>query len=251
MAVMEPVGAPGTCKHKNYVSSDGRTGIDNQLYTVQGCVPGYQGHKGFLMQYSNEQRRNGLLAVLIQISGIDDAKNDDSVDVTVLYSKDPMAKSASGAQILPDYTFRLTKDPEYTHYVRRLHGHIVNGIVVTEPVKQLQMNLGIDVELTLYEASMRLEITADGTLKGIFGGYQDWRNVMQVNSSSVTESNYGFQCPGMYNAFRRAADGLKDPVTGDCNGVSSAYDIEGVPAFIPPEEAKSVVAAEADTRKAP
>jgi type VI protein secretion system component Hcp len=231
----------GARKHVNYVSEDGRTGIDNQLYTVEGCMPGYQGHRGFLSQYRNEQRRNGLLSILVQISGIDNAQNDDSVDVAVLYSKDPMAKSASGTQILPDYTFRLTDNPEFAHYATRLHGRIVNGVVTTDPVDRFQMHLGIDPELTLYSARMRLQIMPDGTLKGIVGGYEDWRMVMQLNTNSNSELHYGFQCPAMYSALKRMADGLKDPVTGEYNGISSAYDIEGVPALVPPRQFETLV----------
>jgi type VI protein secretion system component Hcp len=242
----------GIRKHKNYVSEDGRTGIDNQLYTVEGCVPGYQGHKGFYLQYSNEQRRNGLLSVLVQISGIDNEQNDNSVDVALLYSKEPMVKSASGKEILSDATFRLTDNPEFAHYAIRMHGRIVNGVILTDPVKQLQMHLGIDPELTLYDARMRLQIMPDGTLKGVLGGYQDWRRIMMVNANSTAESYYGFQCPAMYNAFKRLADGLKDPDTGEYNGVSSAYDVEGVPAFVVPARNKSLVAqAEAHSPKAP
>ncbi len=42
----------------------------------------------------------------------------------------------------------------------------------------------------------------------------------------------------MYNAARRAADGLPDHETGAYNGLSAAYEMEGVPAFIPPEEGR-------------
>jgi len=213
---------------------DGRAGIDNQLYRVQGCMAGFQGHKGFLMQYRNEQRRNGLLSMLVQVSGIDNDVNDDSVDVAVLYSLDHMAKDASGKQILPDYSFRLTDNPEYTHYFTRLHGRIVNGVIITEPVKQLQFNPGLDPELTLADARMRLQILPDGTLKGLVGGYQDWRREMKLNAMSNSESLYGFQCPAMYSALKNSADGMKNPVTGERDGISMAYDIEGVAAFVVP-----------------
>jgi len=237
-------GAPpkGVCRHKNYVADDGRTGIDHQMYTVLGCMPGYQGHKGFLMQYRNEQRRNGALSVLVQISGIDNEKNDDSINVTILYSKDPMAKKADGSRILPDYTFRLSEEARHTHYVTRVQGRIVDGAIVTEPAKHFQMVLGIDPELNLYEARMHLRIMPDGTLKGVVAGYEDWRKLMIINANSNSENLYGFQCPGLYQAFKRAADGLKDPVTGECNGISSAYDIEGVPAFIPPSQQRTLIA---------
>ncbi len=226
----------GICRHRNYVSQDGRKGIDNQLFTIQGCMPGHQGHKGFLMQYRNEQRRNGLLSVMVQVSGIDDERNDNSVDVTILYSKDAMAKSASGARILADYTFRLTSEPEFTHYFTQLRGRIRNGVIETEPVAQFQMHLGIDTELTLEQARMRLEIMPDGTLKGIVAGYEDWRKIMAMNGNSNSEFHYGYQAPAMYNAFKRFADGMKDPATGHCNGISVTYDMEGTPAFIPPRQ---------------
>jgi hypothetical protein len=236
----------GICRHNNYASDDGRRGIDNQLFTVLGCMPGYQGHKGFLLQYRNEQRRNGSLSIIVQITGIDDAKNDDSIDVAVLYSRDPMAKSADGSRILPDYTFRLSEDPQFAHYATRLHGRIVNGAIVTDPVKHFQMVLGIDPELNLYDARMHLRIMPDGSLKGVVAGYEDWRRMMALNANSNSENLYGFQCPALYQALRRAADGMKDPVTGECNGISSAYDIEGAPAFIPPKQLRNLVVARAE-----
>jgi hypothetical protein len=145
-----------------------------------------------------------------------------------------MAKDASGKQILPDYSFRITDNPEYTHYFTRLHGRIVNGVIITDPIKQLQFNPGLDPELTLADAQMRLQILPDGTLKGLVGGYQDWRREMKLYAMSNSESLYGFQCPAMYSALKSAADGMKDPSTGECDGISAAYDIEGVPAFIVP-----------------
>jgi hypothetical protein len=237
-------GAPpaGTCQHKNYVSEDGRTGIDNQLYTVEGCMRGYQGHKGQLYQYANEQRRNGQLAILLQISGIDDEKNDDSVDVTLLYSLDPMEKNGAGTAVLPDVTFRVTDKPELASFFTRLHARIVNGVLLTDPVKEMKTNMPLDTPVTLHNAQMRLEFLPDGSIKGVLGGYQDWRHIATANGSSLVESLIGTSITAMYGALKRAADGFKDPVTGECNEISSAYDIEGVPAFLPPDQQKSLLA---------
>lgn len=233
---------PGVCKHKNYVSEDGRTGIDNQLFTVEGCIKGLQGHKGFYPQYTNEQRRNGGLSILLQISGIKNPKNDDHVDILILYSKDPMAKNAAGNHVLPDYTFRVSDKPEYTYYFTHVRGRIVNGVILSDPVDTLKMNLGIDPELTLHKAQFRLEIEPDGTLKGVLGGYQDWRRVMMSNAASQLEFDDGFAAPGLYNALKRNADGLKDPRTGECEGISVAFDVEGAPAFIPPAQTRTLMA---------
>jgi hypothetical protein len=234
---------PTTRKHKNYMSEDGRTGIDNQLFSVDGCIKGFK-RNGLLTMTRNEARRNGLVSMLVEISGIDNEQNDKSVDVTVLYSKDAMAKNAAGNHILPYYTFRVSDDPELTELFARFHGRIVNGVITTDPIKEMTINDGREPRFTLYAPRMRLEIKPDGTLKGVVGGYQDWRVLMNfwASYSSGFEAYMGYQCPGAYNAFKRAADGLRDPVTGEFNGISSAYDMEGVPAFIPPEQHKALIA---------
>lgn len=225
---------PGTCKHKNFVSEDGRRGIDNQLFAVEGCMRGYMGHKGQVYQFGNEQMRNGRLAFMVQVSGIDDEQNDDSIDVTLLYSLDPMSKDAGGKQVLPDYTFRATDKPEYTHHFARLRGRIVKGVITTERVSQLRFHLINSIPVVLHQAGMRLEILPDGSIKGVAAGYQEWRKIVNANGHSLQESLFGSQVAAMYNAHQRAADGLKNPVTGECDGISYTYDIEGVPAFLPP-----------------
>lgn len=226
----------GKRSKEDFRSEDGRTGIDNQLFRVMGCIKGHMGHKGFHPQYANESRRNGLVSIIVDISGIDDFQDDDQVWVSVLYSDDPMAKNADGSQILPDYTYRLSEDPQFGFYSYRFPARIFDGVIETEQVDSFQINMGQEPELTLFDAGMRLRILPDGSLKGVLAGYQDWHRVVAGNGSSTTEVNYGMTVPGMYNALRRVADGLPDPVSGEFLGISSAYDIEGVPAFLPPEQ---------------
>ena len=230
---------PGTRKHKSYDAPDGRTGIDNQLFTMVGCIEGFR-RKGLLTQTSNENRRSGALSMLIDISGIDNERNDDRVEITLLYSNDVMVKNASGSKILPDYTFTVSQEPVYTQHFARLPGRIVDGVVLTESVPQLWINHS--QALNLRNARMRLEILPDGSLKGVVGGYQDWRELMNfwAQYGSGFEVFMGFTCSGVYQAFKRNADGLPDPVTGEFYGISSAYDLEGVPAFIPPEQHKAL-----------
>ncbi len=235
----------GIRQHKNYVAPDGRTGIDNQLYTVKGCVPSWQGHKGFQIQFANNSMRDGLMSMLLQITGIDNERNDSSVDVTLFYSLDPMAKNAAGTQILTDYTFRVTDKPDYAHYFLRLKGRIVNGVVVTERAKTVALNLeryNFPMDLLMFDAGMRLELTPDGNIKGVLGGYMDWRVIINRYVSSTVEQYMGVQIPALYNSLKRNADGLKDPLTGEYNGISAAYDIEGIPVFIAPVDPHQKIA---------
>ncbi len=230
-----------TCPHKNYVSETGEKGIDNQFYAVTGCTAGLQGGKGLWHQVLNEEWRSGAVSLLIQVSGIDDERNDDDVDVTLLYSEDDPVKDPGGKEVLSDYTFRVSDKPELTHFFRRLRGKIVNGVIETEKVASLELNMVKGPALRLADAKLRLELTAEGGLKGVMGGYENWRYLANYYNYSGFEITFGFQCPSIYNALRRSADGMKDPETGEFNGISIAYDIEAFPAFIPESQSKAVL----------
>jgi type VI protein secretion system component Hcp len=234
---------PNTREHKNYVSPDGRRGIDNQLFTVQGCIAGWR-RNGFLPMIGNELRRAGGLSVLVEISGIDDERNDNDVAVTIYYSADPIKRDGTSKIILSDYTYRVNPSPEYSQDFARFRGKIVDGVLTTEPLKRVTLHEGPATTWSMMDARMRIEFHPDGTMSAVLGGYRNWREfiTMAFFRGSDYENTIGFQAPGMYNAVRRAADGLKDPVTGEFTGISAAYEMEGVPAFIPPEQQKKLLA---------
>lgn len=240
-----------TRKHKNFVSPDGRRGIDNQLFTVQGCIAGWR-RNGFLPMIGNELRRAGGLSILVEISGIDDERNDDDVAVSIYYSTDPIRRDGTSKIILPDFTYRVSSETQFSQDYARFRGKLINGVVTTGPIDQVTMHEGPASTWTLMKARMRIEFLPDGTIKGQLGGYRDWRQFLEMAffQSSDYENTIGFQAPGMYNAVRRAADGLKDPVTGEFNGISAAYELEGIPAFIPPSQNRDLLAGKGFTTAA-
>jgi hypothetical protein len=228
-------GQEGTRRHPDYVSPEGESGIDNALFGIEGCIKGFQ-RKGIIPAVLNQGRIDGGKAILIDIGGIDDETNDDQVVVTIHYSEDPLVKDSAGKLVLPDYTYRLSRNPIYTHYAARLDGRITDGIITTAPVPSLAVNQGSSAGILFQQARLRLRIMPDGSLRGLLGGYFDWRSyATSVTRRATTwENGAGYQCPAIYNAVRRAADGLKDPVTGQFTAISVAFDIEGVAAFLPP-----------------
>lgn len=233
----------GTRQHPNFTAPDGRKGIDNQLFTVQGCVAGWR-RNGFLPMIGNELRRAGGLSILILVSGIDDDRNDKDLTVTILYSADPMKRDGTSKFVLPDYTFRVNANPEFAQDFVRFKARMVDGVIATETVTKLVMHEGPATTWSMMKARMRLEFAPDGSLKATLGGYRDWREYVAAAffRSSDYENTIGFDTPGMYNAVRRAADGLKDPETGEFDGISAAYEMEAVPAFIPPEDESRLAA---------
>lgn len=230
-----------TRPHSNFTSPDGRKGIDNQLFTVFGCVEGWR-RKGFLPMIGNELRRAGGLSILIEVSGIDDPRNDKDVTVSLYFSADSMKRDGTSKTVLPDYTYRVNPNPEFSQDFARFRGRLVNGVVTTGVLPQVTMHEGPMSTWTMFEARLRLELKEDGGMTGTFGGYRDIREMLPMAffQASDYENTIGFNAPGMYNAVKRAADGLRDPETGEYVGLSSAYELEGVPAFIPPEEGEAL-----------
>lgn len=240
----------GVCKHMNYIAPDGRTGIDNQYYAVSACIPGLRGKQGYRNQTTNARRADGNTTTLVEISNIHDEKNDGHVEVAIIYSRDKPIRDTSGKYV-PNYTFRPTDNPNFTLYNVRLRGRIRNGVITTEPVRDFELNLGQDPLLKLTNAQMRFEIQPDGSLKGVLAGYRDWHEIVSTSASGYSEGLFGYQVPGLYNALRRNADGMKDPVTGECNGISVAYEIDAAPAFLTADApvATKVAQGTADARK--
>lgn len=229
-------GKGSSAMHPDFVSPDGRKGIDNQLFALLGCIEGWR-RRGFLPMIGNELRRAGGLSILVDISGIDDPRNDNEVFVTLLYSADPMKRDGSSKIVLPDYTFRPNPNPEFSQDFARFKGKLVDGVIMTDSLPLVTMHEGPASTWSLFNARMRIELLDDGTMKATLGGYRDWRQLLAMAffQASDYENTIGFNAPSMYNAARRAADGLPDPETGTLNGLSAAYEMEGVPAFIPPE----------------
>ena len=221
----------GIRKHENFVSPDGRKGIDNQLLRVWGCVTGFRGKRGYNNQTPNARRADGNIVTIIEVSDIDDEQNDDTVYVSLIHSQDKGVRDISGHEFIPGYTFRPTYDPNYAYYNVRVRGRIKNGIITTDVMPVWAFNPGQGPANDLFQARIRLEPRPDGSAKGLIGGYLDFRN---RGYGGYGEGLFNFQAPAVYNSMRRNADGLYDPASGEYHGISMAYEVDTVPAFITP-----------------
>lgn len=215
---------------------DGRRGVDNQLFRIHGCVPGLRGRRGYANQTPNARRADGNVVNLIEVSGIDDERNDAEVEIAYIYAADKPVRDNAGKMFIPNYTFRPSEDPNFALYNRRFRGRIVDGVVTSDTVPRFQINPGQGAMFELYEARFRIEPQADGSAKVLLGGYRPWRSM--ALSSGYSEGLFDYQTPALYYAFRRYADGMKNPVTGEFDGISAAFEIDTVPAFLTPAAPK-------------
>ncbi len=226
---------PKSCKHENFTSPSGVPGIDNQLYRLIGCVYGFR-DQGVIEINANEMRRtSGLAMILIEVTEVDDVRNDDDVTVTYYRSIDQFPLDSSG-QVIPYSSYRIDQTDDGPRYGDSLKASIVDGVIQTKSG---------DVRLPYYgnynylhpvirDMQMRLEITEDGTnAQGTVAGYYDLEQYLYHTGGLgpvITTGN--FSCPAFFEAAKRLADGYPDPETGECTHISSAFELNAFAAFI-------------------
>ena len=223
-----------TCKHTKFTTPDGKAGIDNQLYRLVGCTYGWR--KGGLVDLNANEMRgtSGLGMILIEITGVDNPRNDDDVTVTFYRSIDQFALDSAGTP-LPFSTYRIETVDGKPRYADSVKGKIVNGV--------LETGRG-DVRLPFYgnynfinpvikDLGLKLEIAEDGrTATGMVTGYYDVESFMHyVSGLGVAIVISYFSCNAMYEAAQKLADGYPDPKTGACTMLSSAFKINAFAAF--------------------
>lgn len=222
-----------------FVSPSGQRGIDNAFYRVMGCGLSYRGvpYTGYLSTRGNDKMQEGLYTMVVRISGNGDPMNDDAATIEIGYSPDHLIKDAAG-RVVSDYSFRLAKSAQYTRAKARIRA----GVVESDQIPELRIpgfawyetNRG---EAVFYRARVRLQMTKDGGLSGLLGGYQDYRQVYAKDTFNVPsdgqsrETTYYQNQVGFYYALKRNADGLPDK-DGHNIGISTAYRFLARPAFV-------------------
>jgi hypothetical protein len=238
---VKTAGTPNACAHDDFASPDGDTGVDNQHWRLMGCIRGYRPNDLVdRLHASNSMIKEGGYAILMEISGMDDARNDDDVEVQLLSAAAPVTIDSTGG-VMEQVSFTAHGDPEYHSALAR--GKIVDGILTTEPIDlRLKVKQQTQDNAVWYrDARIRAEITADGHIKGMLGAYWDVDNFWSMlNEHMIGDRhqgrnaafNRGFMCAGVYHAIPRVADGHPDPDTGQCTSISTALHFEATPAFV-------------------
>ncbi len=236
--------AAGTCAHDDFRGASGETGIDNQFYRVVGCINAYQptGPIG-----EGGGGNNG--AILISLSGIDDIRNDDEVEVGIYANADPIQLSPN-REALPHATYAMTQNPQQRSTTT---GRIVNGVLTTD-LFDFRMPHEINamlMERTFRDMRIRATIAADGAIEGYMGGYtmvEDIYNAhfsfsravdadgmparRRAGSAAGAAGTLGYTCQGVYASLLENADGHRDPETGRCTSISTQYRFRAIPAFL-------------------
>jgi hypothetical protein len=237
--------APGeSCGHQEFAAPDGRTGIDNQEYRVMGCTLEWRGKDGIGGDQLTGMRQfhaSGEWTQVILLRGVDSLVHDD--DVEVIYANTPdRPQQDNHGNFLPGYSFTISdKAPRHRNVLK---GRIEGGVLTTAPqdIKLTQTwgqggardIRGARTAYDLRGAKLRLAFQSDGSVRGLVGGYRPVFDVIQSPSIGGAGAALaaGIDCAGTLATLRKYADGIRDPKTGKCSGVSSAMDVYAVPAFV-------------------
>jgi hypothetical protein len=209
----------------------GEAGADNMLARVVGCFESFRGTPTLRPSYPAghwAQPAEAMRAWVIEVSGVDDWRNDDEVEVGVYRAVQPIVRGLTG-EAIRDMTFRIDANP---HAWNRMRGRIKNGVLLSEPT-HFQM-IGDPYGVSYYdfrEARLRMTIAEDGSAQAILGGYFNWLPLYMnfALGGAKAESTLSVDLPGMYYALRR---NTKVDATGQSIGISAAYRIDAIPAFL-------------------
>jgi hypothetical protein len=249
--------APGTCAHDDLVGMNGEHGIDNQFYRLVGCSNSYQ-TTGQSNTFAIEML-TGSWGILIELSGVDDIRNDDSVEVGIYANADPIELSAN-REPLANATYAAEQDPRFQTKTR---GRLKDGVLTTDPADMRfhWVVNSIYLERPLRDARVQLTLNANGVMEGYLAGYTPVEELYDVQYGFRTGKNakgepadarlirvssngqaavLGHTCNGAYYAIKEVADGHPDAKTGKCTSVSTQYRIKAIPAFVVAAKTKSI-----------
>ena len=252
----EGLNLDGKIKANDFVSPDGEKGIDHALYRAWGCDAPWRGNNGngTLVLRSNDKMLEGLYTVVIRVSGSKDPMNDDDAILEIGYSPDRILKDARN-QVGADYSYRILRPEQYT----KLKARIKDGVVETELAAEIHMpqiawfsNQNRDAFFR--QGKIRLIIGQDGNGEGIVGGYRAWRDVYSQNVFAQDGGQQGVRehedHVALYYALRRHADGMYNAQTGRYDGISTAYRMKLVRAFVvDPDKPMAIPLIAADQRR--
>jgi hypothetical protein len=234
-----------SCKHQKFETPDGKPGIDNQMYRLLGCLYGFHTFGQFEVNANENRKSNGNGMTLIEVTGVDDPKNDDDVTVTFYRSIDQYTLDGTG-KFVPFASYRIDAPDGKPRYGDSVKGKIVDGEIITEPG---------DVHVPFYgnytymnylirDLRLKLKIAPDGaSAKGMVAGYADVNQFLYyITSIGPIHSTGQVDCPALYVAAHELADGYPDPKTGACTGLSAAYDVQAVAAYVVHPDARAKTA---------
>ena len=215
-------GEESTCYEYDYIDPEGRTGIDNQLAKIWTDLEPLVGEATqALVQGAINQ---GDFLLLIELEGVDDLKNDDSVNLHLFRGRQRPMLSTDNL-IIPDQTFYVDEDfsASTVKNLKIVDGKIEAGPIDFQvPIDILEASFVMDVK----DGKIRFEIDENGDFKGYIGGFINHGDVLDelIATDAVEEAML------VAPFFERNAD--RNRVNGKCTEFSVGFGFEGTTSYV-------------------
>lgn len=215
-------GDSASCGHGDFVDDAGREGVDNQfaeLWTAIELLVGEQ-VEALLLNAIND----GRFLLLIELTGVDDLKNDDDVTVTVLRGEaNPLVSSLGW--LMSDQTYAI--DPDYPISVLE-NVPLVDGVLEAGP---LTFNIPIEIFdadflFALEQGRLRVQVHDDGSFSGVIGGKMHVQDALD----KLYTTNAAAEAELVTDYFLEHAD--MDRQDGTCVYMSAGVSFEAASAFL-------------------
>lgn len=222
----------GKTKPTDFTSPDGKPGVDNELFRVIGCIGNYRSGAVILTYDMQHYKQSTSVRSLIEVTDVDSLVNDDDVTVTTYRGRDILQVDASANSFAPGASQRL--DLRWgKEFISQAKGKIVNGVLSTEPIKELRIPdeslafISGSVE-RMRDARFELKLTPDSA-EGVIAGYADLETFYanRARNWSSHHLSYASQTQQLvYKQLRKFADAYPDPKTGENTAISSAFKVK-------------------------
>lgn len=222
------------CYTNDFVSPDGRRGIDNQLATLLPLIEDFVGSEN-IDALLEGAIANGQLLLVMNVEGVDDPKNDSCVDVSI--------GAGSGTPFLDsqgDYVKYQTFgfDRETAPVSTLPHGRIEDGVLHAGPADVVLpvRILDADFNLALRGARFRMDITHDALGGGFaLAGYGGGGIEIAELGDIVAGLNIGDDIIGAVVPLLQNLTDLANNERGECTQLSAALRFATTPAFVDPK----------------
>jgi hypothetical protein len=231
-----------TCAHEEFDGPAGERGIDNQAYRAMGCMRMWRssdGTPGDFIRYQQEWLSSGEFTNVLVLRGVDSLANDDEVEVIVASSLDQPVVDAQ-QRFIDGATYALADNPRWRNVLK---GRIRDGVLTTQakdivlrqPIQSSEnMPRMLRTENVFRQGRLRLTFQPNGSVRGVMAGYAPLLQLFErsaVTGVGATDV-VNYDCAASYNTLKRLADGGRDPKTGQCTTISTAFEVAAVPAFV-------------------
>jgi hypothetical protein len=182
-----------------------------------------------------------------------DPMHDDDATLEIGYSPDQIMKDARG-NVGIDYSYRILKSEQYT----KLKARIKDGVVETEQadihMTQIAWFYSQTRDAHFRQGKIRVTTNPDGSAMGLVGGYRDFRDLYTQNVFAQDGGQQGVRehddHVALYYAMRHHADGMFNAKTGRYDGISTAYRLKLVSAFVvDPDKPMGIPMRDGDMRR--